>query len=46
MSLSNPLKVLILEENQSEIKLFESILKDSNIDFESKSAKTESDWIS
>jgi len=45
MSLSNPLKVLILEENQSEIKLFESILKDSNIDFESKSAKTESDFI-
>lgn len=45
MSTSEPLRVLILEENQSEIKLFESILKDSNVDFESKSAKTESDFI-
>lgn len=45
MSTNEPLRVLILEENQSEIKLFESILNDSKVDFESKSAKTESDFI-
>lgn len=45
MQNKDPLKVLILEENQSEIKLFESILFDSNILFESKHAKTENEFI-
>lgn len=39
------MRVLILEENQSEIKLIESILKDSGNEFESKSAKTENELI-
>ncbi len=41
----DPLRILILEENQSEIKLFESILKDSEFQFESKNAKTENEFI-
>lgn len=39
------MRVLILEENLSEVKLIESILKDSGSEFESKQAKTESEFI-
>ncbi len=45
MNTTEPLKILILEENQSESKLFESILNDSNVNFETKNAKTENDFI-
>ena len=45
MDAKKTLKILILEENQSEIKLIESILMDSEIQFESKNAKTENDFI-
>lgn len=39
MDAKDQLKILILEENQSEIKLIESILMDSEIQFESKMQK-------
>ncbi|MBK7430051.1 MAG: PAS domain S-box protein [Bacteroidetes bacterium] len=45
MDAKKTLKILILEENQSEIKLIESILMDSEIQFESKNAKTENDFF-
>lgn len=42
---SNSLKILIVEEQQSDIKLIESILKDSEIDFIARYAKTENEFI-
>jgi PAS domain S-box-containing protein len=39
------MKILFLEEKQSEIKLYESILEDAMIAFEGKSAKTENEFI-
>lgn len=45
MENTGPLRLLFLEENQSEIKIVESILNDSKIAFEAKTARTENDFI-
>jgi PAS domain S-box-containing protein len=39
------MKILFLEEKQSDIKLYESILEDAFVDFEFRVAKTEKDFI-
>ncbi|HKR07083.1 MAG TPA: PAS domain S-box protein [Bacteroidia bacterium] len=39
------MKILFLEEKQSEIKLYEGILEDALIEFEGRAAKTENEFI-
>jgi PAS domain S-box-containing protein len=39
------LRILLLEEKQSEIRLIESILSDSQLEFESRQAKNENEFI-
>lgn len=43
--MSNSLKILLVLEQQSDIKLIESILKDSDVDFDARYAKTENEFL-